>query len=315
MTSVEYGVPQGSVLGPLLFLLFINDIEFATFEVESRLFADDTSLILHCKNINDLEILSKRALNDINNWFSCNKLSLSIEKSNFILFHGKKMDARRHFDRLYLGQEYIPRVTHTKYIGLIFDEKLTWENHIVHLCKSLTKYFSIFYNIRQLININLSRTIYYACIFSRLKYGIEVYGSATKGRLNKLQLMQNKLLKLLCRKDQMYSINQLYIDLNILKVSDIYKSSTLQFVFNCISGNTIPKFQDYYTFRENLYHHNTRQSKNLNTHKIRTETGRTTTHYSGATLWNNLNRDLKNVDSPYSFKKYIFQMYLSSYTV
>ena len=74
VTSVEYGVPQGSVLGPLLFLLFINDIEFATFEVESRLFADDTSLILHCKNINDLEILSKRALKDVNNWFSSNEL-------------------------------------------------------------------------------------------------------------------------------------------------------------------------------------------------------------------------------------------------
>ena len=173
----------------------------------------------------------------------------------------------------------------------------------------------MFYNIRNSIDKRLARTIYYGCIYSKISYGIEIYGSASNSKLQRIQTLQNKLMKLLNKRDYLYSTNQLHIDMNTLKVTDIYRFKISQFVYNCLSGNQICNFSNYFTVRGNYHHRNLRNINQLHTPTIRTELGRTTVQNTGATLWNNISDNIKAVKSIHIFKKLQFKSIISEYTI
>ena len=175
MFGILSWTPQGSILGPLLFLLYINDIQYVSWNIDLRLFADDTAIFLHHKDIDVLMQDGKETLKEIMTWFETNKLSLSLGKSNFILFHGKQKNSQRQITNITIGQEAIPRIYSAKYIGLTLDENLSWDAHIDSVCNNLVKYFSIFYNIRDIITIHVERAIYF-CIHSRVNTELKRMG-------------------------------------------------------------------------------------------------------------------------------------------
>ena len=131
--------------------------------------------------------------------------------------------------------------------------------------------------------------------------------------MGKLQIMQNKLMRLLLNKDPTYSTNQLHKELRILKVSDIHRHFTLKFVYKCLSGDVIQNFANYFATRENVHNHNTRYIQHIQRPQIRTELGRSSTHYTAATLWNELPVDIKQSSSDYIFKKKTFNSILTDY--
>ena len=142
---LKYGVPQGSVLGPLLFLLYINDIQYCINKEKLKLFADDTGIFQFNKDLKELIDESSCNLMKIYTWFNANLLSLSLEKSHFLIFHSKRKKININITSLRFGNKCIPRAYDTKYIGLIIDENLSWNKHIDTVIKSLYKYFSLFY--------------------------------------------------------------------------------------------------------------------------------------------------------------------------
>jgi hypothetical protein len=313
--NISCGVPQGSILGPLLFILYVNDINNAIdgHETEIILFADDTSLFLHHKDPHVLIQHAEDELSNIYKWFTCNRLSLSLGKSNFILFHGKNKNSMPNLTRINIHNATIPRVTHTKYIGLILDEHLTWDNHINTLCKVLTSYFTIFYNIREFVDLKLARMIYYACIYSRINYAIEIYGSAAKTKIDKLQTLQNKLMKTLLNKPYIYSTQQLHSELKILTIKDIYYTHTLEFVYKCLNCDQIKQFKDYYKTCEHNHNYSTRQNNLLHVARTSTELGKTTTQIKGSVLWNNLELKFKKASSLTVFKSRLKENILNQY--
>ena len=247
-------------------------------------------------------------------WFSANKLSLSLAKSNFIIFHGKKKNPAAHIQAMSIGSETITRTKSFKYIGVTLDEKLTWNDHINNICSSLQPFFGIFYNIRNYINKPIARSLYFATIYLRIKYGIEVFGCASLKSLNKLQVMQNKLMKILLRKEKTTSTNELHRDLSILKVEDIYKISILSFVHDNLNNDPIAPFCEYFKYRRSTHMHETRGRNDLECPKIKTEIGRGTIKFQGCTLWNSLPGDQRNITYKRSFVKQTTKSLLDSYT-
>ena len=154
---------------------------------------------MHNKNVIDLINQETETMKKITEWFMTNKLSLGLEKYNFVLFHGRRKDSHEEIQTISIDKDEIPKVTQFKYIGLKLDENLTWEPHVNNICSALVRYYSIFYNIRNSIVSDITRAIYYAFIYPHISYAIEIYGSANDTLISKLQAQQNKLLKLLVK--------------------------------------------------------------------------------------------------------------------
>ena len=148
------------MLGPLFFLLYINDIPKCIDGADITLFADDTSVLLNDESLDTLKEKGEKCLKSLSEWFTSNKLTLSTEKNFFIIYHSKRKQISPQYDYLRIKNSVINRVHHVKYLGVFLDEHLSWEIHITQLCNSLARYFSIFYNIRNMVPVKLKTNSY-----------------------------------------------------------------------------------------------------------------------------------------------------------
>ena len=176
---MKYGVPQGSVLGPLFFLLYINDIYRSLGCNAVRLFADGASLLSSRRNLNDLIIQAKELFHKLYHWCVANKLSINSDKTSFVLFHMNNKPVPNDIDRIETSHMTMRRAKIVNYLGLVIDENLYWNAHVDFVCTSLMKYFVIFNPIKSIITARIARQLYFGFINSRINYGIEVYGWRT----------------------------------------------------------------------------------------------------------------------------------------
>ena len=142
LLDMTCGVPQGSVLGPILFIIYINDICNVSDVVKCVLFADDTNIFCSERNLTDLQLTLNRKLGKLFVWFSVNKLSLHLSKTNYILFRNRSADTDLN---IYINTINVTRVQSSKFLGIIIDENLNWKPHIQLVKSNLSKALSSIY--------------------------------------------------------------------------------------------------------------------------------------------------------------------------
>ena len=196
--TINCGVPQGSVLGPLLFLLYINDLPTATSFCTS-LFADDTALSISSCNLDELFRIANIELCKAAEWFNTNKLTLNVSKTKYILFRKKNMKIFPEVHKLSIGNEDIERIgfgcrdEHFKFVGMKMDEYLTWDFHIKHIENKVSSANFALNRTKNLLPVNVRKLIYNSLVKSHIEYGIIAYGGVEKRRLNKIKTLQKGL--------------------------------------------------------------------------------------------------------------------------
>ena len=167
LLDVTCGVPQGSILGPILFLIYINDICNVSDLLKFVLFADDTNIFCSGNSPVELQVILNQELSKLYVWFSVNKLALNMEKTNYILFRNRPPD----FDlNIRINNIKLPRVQSTKFLGIVIDEKINWKSHILAVKGKLSKTLSILYKASKLINYEGMLTSYYSLFMPYLCY-------------------------------------------------------------------------------------------------------------------------------------------------
>ena len=190
--DVEYGTPQGSCLGPLLFLIFTNDLYRNLENCHAILFADDTTIYKGHRNRNYLRWCIETDLNKLTDWFQANKLTVNISKTVFMSFGTKN----EKLESIELSGETIHHSKHTKFLGLWIDEKLNWSQHCNYLITKLKRNLALVRNTKNLFNQTTLKLIYHAHIQSHINYRLVLWGGMINNEmLNRLQRIQTKCLK------------------------------------------------------------------------------------------------------------------------
>ena len=261
---VTYGTPQGSCLGPLLFLLFCNDLRLHLTYLSCVQFADNTTLYTNGKTIRLLECEINHDLETISDWFKANKLTLNVNKTVCMIFPPNK-NSVNNINIKILEQE-IPICSKTKFLGLWLDSNLSWDKHLGVICSKMKQNIGLMRKCKNYLDNNTLRTIYYAHIHSYLSYSILVWGSTSKdGSLKKLQKIQNSCIKIM--KPSM-KLTEGFRDLKILTVRELVDLELCKFFFkltngllpsklmNCVlsdsRGQTLKKCHRYTTRHKNL---------------------------------------------------------------
>ena len=303
-SSITCGVPQGSILGPLLFLIYVNDLQYVSSILDTIMFADDTNLFLSERNIKKLFSTMNTELTKLNNWFSANKLSLNETKTVYSFFHplNKSDTIPLILPSLKINNHTIKRETSIKFLGVIIDENITWRNHINYLSNKISKNIGVMYRARRFLNLQNMKSLYFSLIHSYINYGNIAWGSTNKTKLLKLHKHQKHAGRIIFFKRRTSPSRNLMKKLNILNTYQInlyqnlifmyqHKSQTLPSVFQ----NILKKINHKYPTRKSELDYKIPSKKS----KI----SQFSISHRAPYLWNNILSDkLKTCASLPSFK-------------
>lgn len=257
MTFVQHGVPQGSVLGPLLFLVYINDLLKIKLRGQIISYADDTVLFSQASTWTEVKANMEEDVTLIRNWLDLNKLSLNLKKSNFIAFSINKTKQPTNLENI-TAHSYtccknkqcacpeISKVENTKYLGVIFDSHLRWDSHIQQTVSRVRRTMYVFRKLRDCLPEKNLKMFYYALVSSILNYGLLSYGSAAGVYMKRLEVAQKCIIKIYLKKQLTYPSIALFQDANLLTIKQLY----LLKLMKCIHSNStilIPISHDYTT--------------------------------------------------------------------
>lgn len=308
---VTCGVPQGSILGPLLFLVYINNIQELDLHGHLTLYADDTCLFYFGSSIQILINQAQKDLNTLSIWFQQNLLTINESKTSYIIFRPKNKLIPPH-KPLTVNNIPIQEKSNEKYLGLRIDNKLTWNNHIEHIRIKIMSVSGCIRNLVGCIPRNLRYTIYNTLVKPHLMYLIELWGSATKTRLANLQVAQNKVIKILFQYPFRTSTSKIYSETKIMTIQQLYIYQSCLLIRKIIDKNIHSSIT--FTKAKHLSQRRTRRASFLVLPKTRTSYGRKTLTYEGAQLYNNIPAHIKNVHSFNTFKIKLAEYVLKTYT-
>ena len=260
INNITHGVPQGSVLGPLLFLIYINDLHLAIKFSKVFHFADDTNLLHICKNAKQMQKQVNIDLKILYNWLLANMISLNTDKTEMIIFH-KKGALRPDLKIKMNGYRLFPS-DHIKYLGVHIDATLSFDFHCDIIAKKLRRANGMLYKARHFVQSDDLMTLYHALFSSHLTYGCQVWGQNMNTHTKKLSRLQNNALRITQFEARDAPVNQLYYDLKILKLQDIVKVLNLVLVHNALDKTSPECFHDYFELAQNLHQYATVHATN-----------------------------------------------------
>ena len=323
LKDISCGVPQGSVLGPLLFLIYINDIPNVSQKLQFFLFADDTNIYYEASTIEEIENVLNTELDELYKWLCANRLSLNISKTNYLVFHPYNKPMKKNIT-IRINEQTINEEKYVKYLGVLIDTTLSWKFHVIEISKKIARSIGILYKIRPYVSQKIMISLYNSLVYPHLIYAIHVWGSTFKTNLNSLVVLQKKVVRLITYNDgwpvQGYKLapsSPLFRELEILKISEIFKHQISKFIHNCINNKPI-QFKDWFLFTTEMHRYYTRSNASFNptTSVVEKKTGNIyipyarTTNYGqksikiqGSKIWNEIPFGLRNITSKILFAK------------
>ena len=261
---ITCGVPQGSCLGPLLFLIYINDLPNISEVLHFYLFADDTNIYYEAETVQKLETVINKELRKLDTWLMIvNRLSLNIAKTKFLMFHPYNKPMKQKIT-LKIHKKAISETEYIKYLGIMVDSTLSWNIHIDKISKTISRATGLLYKIRPFINNKILKMLNYSLVYLHRNYVTEVWGSADSIHLNRIFILQKRIVRMLTLNDVRQNdfsfplSNPLFFKLEILKIQDLFKVKINMFIYKCLNKNTRINLHNWFLYTTQIHNYNTR---------------------------------------------------------
>ena len=296
LADVKCGVPQGSILGPLLFLIFINDLHSAIKYSDVHHFADDTNLLNFNSCVKSINKQVNYDLKNLSNWLKANKISLNVGKTELVLFTSSKKQLDCDL-KIKLNGKRLYETDSVKYLGIQINKRLTWKQHINHVSLKLNKANAMLSKLRHVLDIKTLRSVYYAIFESHLCYASLVWAQ-NNNSVKRFHLLQKKPLRLMFFQSRNSHTGPLFKMSKILKSFDKAALENCIFISKSLKGLLPSIFNNWFKFSFQTHSHDTRWS-NLGYLKIpsyHTKTyGRYSMFVNSIYVWNHLQSCHQNV--------------------
>ena len=304
---VTCGVPQGSILGPLLFTIFINDLPQCT-SSSVRLFADDSCFTLHNKDPNELERIMNNELKKINNWMNLNRLTVNYLKTNYIIF--TRGDLAKQFN-IAMETHKLERVESTRYLGVQIDQHLNWNSHLKTVISKLNSSSYILSKLRYYLDISCMKMIYYSLVYPLLNYCVTDWGGASKTSLQPIIVLQKRILRFVTHNSYDSHTKPIFLKHKILPFNLIYQLNLAKLMHK-IHNNVITGSYEL-TPLSQKHTYNTRLAKGGNYYQKynKTSYGQSTFCNQGLIVWRKVPKEFKSLPS-HLFKNRLKKQLLKS---
>ena len=299
--TTNISVPQGSILGPLLFLIYVNEISNMSNKFTPTSFADDCTITFVNSDINTLISDCNEELYKFKSWSDANRLTINIDKTH-CLFISNTFDLPP--GSIMLENNELELVSESKFLGVMLDNRLKYDKHTSYICKKISKSIGILYRIRRNLPSNCLRFIYFSLIHPYLLYCLPIFGAAYTTHLEPLRVLQKKAIRIISNAGYLDHTNQLFFSNKILKFDDMYKHSL---------GCYIYKNQDLLTSFTRSHNYNTRNRELYLPPFERLRSTEQSVLHQGIRAWNNIPDDIKACRALEGFKHQYKQLLINQY--
>lgn len=307
------GVPQGSVISPVLFSLYINDLPNVCPKVHTQMYADDTAIFYHGRDPAEVAMVLSDAMASIEDWLKNNQLSLNVQKTVAIYFAKKDIPQP---PPITVAGVPLNIVQSVKYLGVIFDSTLKFKTHIQKLTKTVNMTLRTFSHIRNSLSTEAATAFYHAMIISRINYCITCWSQAPSTTLNQVESLYKRAAKILDKKDRSFHHCHAYKNRDLLNIGNLIKHANLVLIHKILYEDASPTLREYVQLTTSIGVRDTRSSANLNCKiPLRTSSfGQAALSVRGIKMWNGLPYDLKVTPSTKRFSQQLKQFLLDNQT-
>ena len=312
---INTGVPQGSILGPLLFLIYINDLPSAA-NLKCVSFADDSNLLIQGENLKELTLTLSKELEGVNDFFKANQLKLNAKKTKMVFFRKKSLPHDHQQMNVFLDGVKLSHDEDAEFLGTIIDGTLNWEKHCTKVANKISRNNGLLNRVKHLLPPSSLKLLYHSFIQPHIQYALPAWGGCSAQNKKRIVTIQKRAIRTITKSYHTAHTEPRMKKLGLLKFEDLHKLGNVLLVHDCFYGNAPINIRNLITIAQNSDHNLRNQASNpldLKIPNFKSRAGSHSFRQIGSKSWNTVSSEFRAISQKGRFKRAMKNFILENY--